>query len=71
MSLSESYSFIKKLEDYEKQLGSAIVEMLEKDAKRIEPDIKADWKIVDETLLPDRPYTTRLRNKFHSVYNMM
>lgn len=69
MSLSEPYSFIKKLEDYEKQLGSAIVEMLEQDAKRIEPDIKADWKIVDEALLPDRPYTTRLRNKFRSKFD--
>ena len=49
--------------------SSAIVEMLEQDAKRIEPDIKADWKIVDEALLQDRPYTTRLRNKFRSKFD--
>lgn len=69
MSLSEPYSLIRKLDDYEKQLGNAIVEMLEQDAKRIEPDIRADWKIADEALFPDRPYTTRLRNKFHSKFD--
>lgn len=68
LHISEPYSFIKKLDDYEKQLGNAIVELLEKDAKRIEPDIYADRKIVMESFAEERPYTDRLKGIFEDKF---
>ena len=68
MTLAEPYSFIKKLEEYEGQLSRAIVDMLEKDAERIKPDIYADEKLVQDALIPDRPYTARLKDKFHAKF---
>lgn len=68
MTLTEPYSFIKKLEEYDGLLGDAIVDMLERDAERIKPDICADEKLVQEALLPDRPYAGRLKDKFHTKF---
>ncbi len=68
MTLAEPYSFIKKLEEYDSLLANAIVDMLEQDAERIRPDICADEKLVQEALIPDRPYTTRLKGKFHAKF---
>lgn len=69
MSLTEPYSFIKKLEDYDRLLAKAIVDMLEKDAERIKPDIYADEKLVQEALIKDRPYTERLQRKFRAKFD--
>ena len=69
MSLTEPYSFIKKLEDYDRLLANAIVDMLEKDAERIKPDIYADEKLVQEALIKDRPYTERLQRKFRAKFD--
>ena len=68
MTLAEPYSFIKKLEEYDGLLAHAIVDMLEQDAERIKPDIYADEKLVLESLIADRPYADRLRNKFRSKF---
>ena len=69
MTLTEPYSFIKKLEEYDGLLGDAIVDMLERDAERIKPDIYADENLVQGALLPDRPYTERLKGKFHTKFS--
>lgn len=69
MSLTEPYSFIKKLEEYDRLLANAIVEMLDKDAERIKPDIYADEKLVQEALIKDRPYTERLQRKFSAKFD--
>lgn len=68
LTMMEPYSFIKKLEEYEALLASAIVEMLDKDAKRIKPDIFADEKLVIDSVIPDRPYAERLKKKFRSKF---
>lgn len=68
MSLTEPYSFIKKLEEYDRLLANAIVEMLDKDAERIKPDVYADEKLVLEALIKDRPYTERLQRKFKAKF---
>ena len=69
MSLTEPYSFIKKLEEYGDLLSNALIEMLDKDAERIKPDIYADEKLVQEALFADRPYTDRLKGKFHARFD--
>ena len=68
MTLAEPYSFIKKLEEYDGLLAHAIVDMLEQDTERIKPDIYADEKLVLESLIADRPYADRLKNKFRSKF---
>ena len=68
MSLAEPYSFIKKLEEYSNLLANAIVEKLENDAERIKPDLYADEKIVQDAIIPDRPYAERLKKKFRSKF---
>ena len=69
MTLTEPYSFIKKLEEYDRLLANALVEMLDKDAERIKPDIYADEKLVLEALIKDRPYTERLQRKFMAKFD--
>ena len=60
ISVEKPYSFIKKLEEYDKKLMEEIIKLLENDTKRIEPDIYADWKMVKESIPSDRPYAQRL-----------
>ena len=68
-SIAKPYSFINKMEEYEKLLGDAIVNLLEQDAARIEPEIFADRKIVMESLAEDRPYKNRLLQKFTEKFD--
>ena len=69
ISLQKPYSFIPKLEQYEKMLGEAIVALLEEDAKRIEPDIYADRKLVMDSIDDDRPYAAALKKKFGDKFD--
>ncbi len=69
LTMREPYSFIKKLEEYEGLLGSAIVSMLDQDAKRIKPDIYADEKLVMDAIISDRPYADRLKKKFRIKFD--
>ena len=69
MTLIEPYSFIKKLEEYDNLLTNAIAEMLDRDAARIKPDIEADKQLVQEALIPGRPYTERLKGKFLAKFD--
>ena len=69
ISLQKPYSFIPKLEQYEKMLGEAIVALLEEDAKRIEPDIYADRKLVMDSIEDDRPYAAALKKKFGDKFD--
>ena len=69
MTLTEPYSFIKKLEEYDNLLTNAIAEMLDQDAERIKPDIEADKQLVQEALIPGRPYTERLKGKFLAKFD--
>ena len=41
----------------------AIMELLDHDTKRIEPDIYADWKMVKASIPADRPYSQRLLDR--------
>lgn len=68
VGLEKPYSFITKLEQYEKLLGDAIVELLEADAKRIEPDVYADRKLVMDSIDEDRPYAAALKTKFSEKF---
>ncbi len=69
ISLQKPYSFIPKLEQYEKRLGESIVTLLEEDAKRIEPDIYADRKLVMDSFGDDRPYAAALKKKFGDKFD--
>ena len=69
MSLTEPYSFITKLVEYENLLSNAIMDMLEKDAERIKPDVYADEKLVLESIIPDRPYAGGLKEKFRKKFD--
>ncbi|MBR3244379.1 MAG: BREX system P-loop protein BrxC [Parasporobacterium sp.] len=69
MAMAEPYSYIKKMEEYDGLLSSAIVELLEKDAERIKPELYVDEKLVQAALISDRPYSTRLKQKFHTKFD--
>ncbi len=69
ISLQKPYSFIPKLEQYEQLLGSAIVNLLEEDSKRIEPDVYADRKLIIDSITPDRPYAEGLKKKFAEKFD--
>ena len=69
ISLQKPYSYIPKLEQYEQPLGSAIVDLLEEDAKRIEPDVYADRKLLMDSMAGDRPYADRLKKKFAEKFD--
>lgn len=64
LSVEKPYSFIPKLEEYDKKLLDAIMKLLDEDTKRIEPDVYADWKMVKNSIPDDRPYAQRLLNQF-------
>lgn len=64
LSVEKPYSFIPKLEEYDKKLWDAIMKLLDEDTKRIEPDVYADWKMVKTSIPTDRPYAQRLLNQF-------
>lgn len=63
LSVEKPYSFIPKLEEYDKKLMDAIMELLDNDTKRIEPDVFADWKMVKTSIPADRPYSQRLLDR--------
>ena len=63
LSVEKPYAFIPKLEEYDKKLMGAIMELLDHDTKRIEPDIYADWKMVKTSIPADRPYSQRLLDR--------
>ncbi len=69
IGLQKPYSFIPKLEQYEQILGSAIVNLLEDDAKKIEPDIYADRKLVMDSIVSDRPYAEGLKKKIAEKFD--
>lgn len=60
LSVEKPYLLIPKLEKYDKKLCDAIMELLEKDTQRIQPDVYADWKTVKTSIPSDRPYAQRL-----------
>ena len=63
LSVEKPYGLIPKLEEYDKKLMDAIVELLDHDTKRIEPDVYADWKMVKTSIPDGRPYSKRLWNQ--------
>lgn len=69
ISLQKPYSYIPKLEQYEQLLGTAIVNLLEEDAKRIEPDVYADRKLVIDSITTERPYAEGLKKKFAEKFD--
>ncbi len=60
LSMEKPYSMIPKLEDYDDKLGDAVVALLERDAKKIEPDLMADWNLVKENIIAERPYAQKV-----------
>lgn len=75
LSVEKPYAFIPKLEEYDKKLMDTIVELLDNDTKRIEPDVYADWKMVKASIPVDRPYAGKLLNridpKFEELLNKL
>ena len=69
LHLEKPYSFIPKLEQYDKQLINAIYELLDKDMVRIEPDVYADWKMVKDAIPSDRPYAQRVIGRIDSLFS--
>ncbi len=70
-SVEKPYSFIPKLEDYDNKLTTAISQLLEKDSKRIEPEVYQDWKMVKDAIPADRPYAQRLVAKFDDKFKAL
>ena len=71
INLPEPYNFINKLEEFAIRLQNAITELLEKDAKRIEPDVYADQKIAMEAVLEDRPYADIVSKKINQKFEAL
>ena len=71
INLPEPYNFINKLEEFAIRLQNAITELLEKDAKRIEPDVYADRKIAMEAVLEDRPYADIVSKKINQKFEAL
>lgn len=69
ISIKKPYSLITKLETVSKQLGDAILSLLENGAARIKPEVEADRSIVIEALIVERPYAERLKKKFEEKFN--
>ena len=68
-SVAKPYAYIPKMEEYDGKLGTAIIELLEKDAERIKPDIYADQKIAAEAMEPDRPYADRIKREIEAKFS--
>ena len=71
INLPEPYNFINKLEEFAIRLQNAITELLEKDAKRIEPDVYTDRKIAMEAVLEDRPYADIVSKKINQKFEAL
>lgn len=71
IGLAKPYSFINKLEQFSEKLGSAIVELLEKDAERIEPDVRTDEKLALDAIPADRPYAEILKKRFSERFAVL
>lgn len=68
-SISKPYGYIPKLEKYDNLLGTAIVELLEKDAERIKPDVYSDQKIATEAVEADRPYAEKIKKEISEKFS--
>ena len=68
IGLPKPYSFINKLEQFDKALVAAIMRLLEKDAARIEPELVADRKLAIDSIPEGRPYADILRKRFESRF---
>jgi hypothetical protein len=68
-SVNKPYSYIPKMEEYDNLLGDAIMELLEKDAERIKPDVYADQKIATEAVEADRPYAERIKKEIADKFD--
>lgn len=67
--MEKPYGFIPKMEEYDGKLGSAIMDLLEKDAERIKPDVYADRRIAMEAIDPGRPYADRIRREISEKFS--
>lgn len=71
ISLPKPFSFINKLEQFDKALVSAIRRLLEADAARIEPELVADRKLAIEAIPEGRPYADILRGRFEKRFSAL
>ena len=69
INIQKPYSFINKLDGTTKKLSDTIVELLEKDAERIRPEVYSDKSLVMESLVMERPYADRLKKKFDEKFD--
>lgn len=67
-SAAKPYGQIPKMERYDNLLGAAIVELLEKDAERIKPDVYSDRRIAAEAVESDRPYAERMKKEISEKF---
>ncbi len=70
-SVEKPYSFIPKLEEFDKKLMDAIAVLLENDTKRIEPEVYQDWKLVKDAIPADRPYAQRLIDSIDTKFKAL
>ncbi len=68
LGIEKPYSFIPKLEEYDRKLMDTIMERLDNDTKRIEPDVFADWKMAKTSIPAGRPYSQRLLDRIDSKF---
>lgn len=68
ISVDKPYSFIPKLEEYDEKLIESILNLIENDSKRIEPDVYADWRMVKEAIPNDRPYAQRVLDRINPKF---
>ena len=68
-SVKKPYGYITKMEQFDDLLGKAIVDLLEKDAERIKPDVYADRKIATEAVEEGRPYAERILKEIAEKYD--
>lgn len=66
---NKPYSFIKKLEQYDQELTSSIMDLLQKYEEAIKPQVYDDFKTALDAVVADRPYTDRLKESFSEKFN--
>ena len=59
------------VKDRQKDKYANIMELLEKDAERIKPDVFADQKIAMESVEADRPYADRIKKEINEKFMLL
>lgn len=70
--IEKPYKQIPKMDEAAKNLGNAILTLLEQAAEEVKPSVQEDFTIAKEAVIADRPYAERMLNeinaKFHALF---